>query len=61
MLKFVIMPPQDGLKTEFARRLSETLSEYTVVSPETDADAKREIIDADAAYGWIPPDTLPVA
>ena len=61
MLKFVMMPPQDDLRKEFARRLPETLSEYTVVSPETDADAKREIVDADAAFGWIPPDTLPVA
>ena len=61
MLKFVMMPPQDDLKVMFARRLPEELPEYTVVSPETDEDARREIVDADAAFGWIPPDTLPEA
>ena len=61
MLKFVIMPPQNDLKKWFATRLTETLSDYTVVSPETDEDARREMVDADAAFGWIPPEALSVA
>ena len=61
MLKFVMMPPLDEMKRDWAIRMTETLLEYRVVAPETDEDAKREIIDADAAYGWVPPDTLKVA
>ncbi|SVC58821.1 uncharacterized protein METZ01_LOCUS311675, partial [marine metagenome] len=51
MPKFVFMPPQDDLKREFAARLSDTLPEYDVHSPETDEDAIRVIKDADAAMG----------
>ena len=61
MPKFVFMPPQDDLKREFAARLSDTLPEYDVHSPETDADAIGVIKDADAAMGWIPPEALEVA
>ncbi len=61
MPKFVFMPPQDDLKTMFAARLSDTLSEYDVVSPTTDAEAIEEIRDADAAFGWVPPAALRVA
>ncbi len=61
MLKFVMMPPQDELKRQWAKQLQERLPQYQVVAPETDADARREIADADAAYGWIPPDMLPLA
>ena len=61
MPKFVFMPPQDDLKREFAARLSDTLPEYDVHSPETDADAIGAIKDADAAMGWIPPEALEVA
>ena len=52
------MPPQDDLKKEFAARLSDTLPEYEVHSPETDKEASELIVDADAAMGWIPPETL---
>ena len=55
MPKFVFMPPQDDLKREFAARLSDTLPEYDVHSPETDEDAIRVIKDADAAKGWRQP------
>ena len=61
MPKFVFMPPQDDLKREFAARLSDTLPEYDVHSPETDADAIGVIKNADAAMGWIPPEALEVA
>jgi phosphoglycerate dehydrogenase-like enzyme len=61
MPKLVVMPPLDDLKREFARRLPADLPQYQVVAPETDDEARREIGDADAAYGWIPPDLLPLA
>ena len=55
------MPPQDDLKRWFATRLSDSMPEYNVVLPEDDAEAAREIVDADAAFGWVPPDMLPRA
>ena len=61
MPKFVFMPPQDDLRRAFAVRLSDELPEYDVLSPETDEDAIEAIRDADAAFGWIPPDALAVA
>ncbi|MFB3074183.1 MAG: D-2-hydroxyacid dehydrogenase, partial [Candidatus Methylomirabilales bacterium] len=41
--------------------LADTLSEYEVVSPETDEAAIEAIRNADAAYGWVPPAALEVA
>jgi len=61
MPKLVMMPPLDELKRAFAVRLPKDLPDYTVVVPETEDEARREIGDADAAYGWISPDLLPLA
>ncbi len=61
MIKFVMMPPLDDLKREFAPRLEEALPEYRVAVPETAEEARREIVDTDAAFGWVPPDALKVA
>ena len=61
MPKFVFMPPQDELKRQFASRLADTLPDYNVRSPETDEEAIKEIKDADAAMGWIPPEALKAA
>jgi phosphoglycerate dehydrogenase-like enzyme len=61
MPKMVFMPPLDELKIEFAKRLPADLPQYEVVAPETLDEARRELGDADAAYGWIPPDLLPLA
>jgi len=61
MPKLVMMPPLDELKREFARRLPADLPGYQVVAPETEEEARREISDADAAYGWVPPALLPLA
>lgn len=60
-LKLVLMPPQDILVRQWFTRLQGELPGYQVVAPETDADARREIADADAAYGWVPPEALPAA
>src|SRR5712691_7079285 len=61
MLKLVMMPPQDDLQRPWAPRLQRSLPDYRVVVPETDAEARHEILDADAAYGWVPPDAFPAA
>ena len=53
MPKFVFMPPQDDLKKQFAARLSDTLPEYEVETPETDEEAMEAIKDADGAMGSI--------
>jgi phosphoglycerate dehydrogenase-like enzyme len=58
MLKFVMLPPQDDLKRHWAERLAQDLPQYRVVAPESDDEARREIVDADAAYGWVAPDVL---
>src|SRR4051794_1015917 len=61
MPKLVMMPPLDELKRSFAVRLAADLPQYTVVAPETEEEARREIGDADAAYGWVSPELLPLA
>src|SRR5688572_25163053 len=61
MLKFVMLPPQDDHRRQWAGRLAAALPQYHVVVAETEADARREIVDADGAYGWVPPDLLPLA
>ena len=61
MPKFVFMPPQDDERRMFAARLADTMADYDVASPETDEGALEEIRDADAVYGWVPPDALKVA
>jgi hypothetical protein len=61
MLKLVMMPPQNDLQRQWAPRLQRSLPDYRVVVPETEAKARHELLDADAAYGWVPPDMLPVA
>jgi phosphoglycerate dehydrogenase-like enzyme len=61
MPKLVVMPPLDDLKRQFARRLPADLPQLRVVAPETEDEARRELADADAAFGWIPPDLLPLA
>ena len=58
MPKFVMMPPLDEQRREWARRLADTLPKYEVVAPETDAAARWELAEADAAFGWIPPEAL---
>jgi phosphoglycerate dehydrogenase-like enzyme len=61
VLKFVMMPPQDDHKRGWAARLAAALPVYRVAVPETAEEARRELADADAAFGWVPPDLLPAA
>ena len=55
------MPPQNDRSREWESTLHERLPNYTIVLPETDEDALHEIVDADAAYGVVPPEALAVA
>ena len=59
--KFLFLPPQRETIRQWAARLADTVSEANVVVAETMEDARREIVDADAAFGTIPPDVLPLA
>lgn len=61
MLKLVMMPPQTDLHQQWVQRLEQALPQYRIVTPETDEEATRELADADAAYGWVSPEALPVA
>jgi len=61
MPKFIMMPPQTGKRREWARRLSDSLADYSVAVPETDEEALEQIVDADCAFGWVPPAALAAA
>ena len=59
--KLVFLPPQRETTRQWAARLADTVPEVKVVVAETMEDAKREIVDADAAFGTIPPEVLGLA
>lgn len=59
MTKYVFLPPIDDDIRSWARRMAEALPELEVVIAENEADAARELVDSDAAYGGVPPETLP--
>ncbi len=59
MPKFVMLPPIDDLRRDWAERLARELPELEVVVAEDDAEAAVELVDADGAYGWVPPEVLP--
>ena len=61
MPKLVMTPPMRDRTRQFARRLRADLPEYEIVVAESDEDIRRELPDADAVYGWIPPELLPSA
>jgi phosphoglycerate dehydrogenase-like enzyme len=51
--KFVMLPPQTNVTRDWAARLAEQVPDVRVVVAE-DADmAAREIVDAEAAFGWL--------
>lgn len=56
--KFVFTPPIDDLRSGWARRLSDSVPELEVVVAHTEEDAVRELVDADAAFGWVSPEAL---
>ena len=56
--KLVIMPPHNDRVDEMGAAVAKALPEARVVMPKDEAEAKREIADADAAFGTIPPSVL---
>lgn len=59
--KFVFLPPQREQTREWARELAEKVPQFDVVVAESADDARREIADADAAFGTLPADLLALA
>jgi len=59
--KFLFLPPQRDTTRAWASSVAEAVPEARVVVAETDDDARREIRDADAAFGTIPADLLGLA
>ena len=56
--KLVFLPPQTETTRQWAGHVAEAVLEADIVVAETDEDALREIVDAEAAFGTIPPDVL---
>ena len=56
--KFVLLPPQDGVTRGWAARLREQFPALSVHAPETHEEALRDIVDADACYGFLGEDLL---
>jgi phosphoglycerate dehydrogenase-like enzyme len=51
--KFVMLPPQSDTTRGWAKRLAETVPQVRVVVAEDADTAAREIVDAEAAFGWL--------
>src|SRR6188472_2408368 len=51
--KFVMLPPQTDTTRHWAKRLTEAVPEVRVVVAEDADTAAREIVDAEAAFGWL--------
>ena len=60
-VKMLFLPPQREQTREWARTVAEQVPDVQVVVAESAADARREIVDADAAFGTLPADLLALA
>ena len=56
--KFVMLPPHTDTTRDWGKRLAETVPEARVVVAEDPETAAREIVDAEAAFGWLNKDLL---
>src|SRR5580698_2478162 len=56
--KFVMLPQQSDITRAWGRQLADAMPEVRVVIAEDQATAEREIVDAEAAFGWLPRDML---
>ena len=56
--KFVLLPPQSDITRDWAKRLAEKVPEARVIVAEDANAAAREIVDAEAAFGWLGNDLL---
>src|SRR2546428_1570077 len=57
-VKFVFLPPQRDETRAWARAVAEGVAAINVVVAETEEQARREIVDADAAFGTLPAELL---
>ena len=56
--KFVLLPPQSDITRGWGKRLAEEVPEARVIVAEDANIAAREIVDAEAAFGWLGNDLL---
>lgn len=56
--KLVFLPPQSHRTREMAAQLADDVPDAHVVVAESEEDARREIVDAQAAFGTLPPPIL---
>jgi phosphoglycerate dehydrogenase-like enzyme len=56
--KFVMLPPQSAITRGWGARLAARVPEVRVVVAEDAETAAHEIVDADAAFGWLHADLL---
>src|SRR6478735_3419989 len=56
--KFVMLPPQSDTTRGWGRALGDAMPEVRVVIAEDQETAEREIVDAEAAFGWLPKELL---
>ena len=61
MPKLIMMPPQNAELQDWAHRIHTELPIYDIVLPETDNQVRHHLPDADAVYGWVSPEQLPLA
>src|SRR5947207_7011231 len=60
-LKMLFLPPQREQTRAWARAVAEQVPGMQVVVAESEDDARREIVDADAAFGTLPAELLTLA
>ena len=60
MPKYVMLPNLTDEERGWVERLREQFPQYEIATPNEDGAAEA-LVDADGAYGWIPPDLLPAA
>jgi phosphoglycerate dehydrogenase-like enzyme len=56
--KFVMLPPQTDITRYWGKRLVEAVPEARIIVAEDTDSAAREILDAEAAFGWLGNDLL---
>ena len=57
-MNFVFVPPQNDSTRAWANQLAASVPEASIILPERMEEAAREIVDADAAFGTLPPELL---
>jgi phosphoglycerate dehydrogenase-like enzyme len=55
---FLMLPPQTEITRAWAQRLQGDVSEARIIVAENEESAREAIVEADAAYGVLPPDLL---